>query len=143
MGLFDAVRKTFNKPSPVHHPSEAEEATARPEEPAPIVVPEIQPAELIPVYEAGNAPRLLDCREPYEWNQVRIPGSLHIPMNQIPRRLAELDTADEWVVVCAHGNRSFSVAGYLIHNGYRASSLAGGVTDWWMRGGKTEGAARR
>ncbi|MEZ4767356.1 MAG: rhodanese-like domain-containing protein [Caldilineales bacterium] len=143
MGLFDAVRKTFNKPSPVHHARESDEAEARPEEPAPIVVPEIQPADLIPVYEAGNAPRLLDCREPYEWNQVRIPGSLHIPMNQIPGRLGELDPADEWIVVCAHGNRSFSVAGYLIHNGYRASSLAGGVTDWWMRGGKTESGARR
>ena len=84
MGLFDAVRKTFNKPSPVHHPSESEQAEARPVEPAQIVVPEIQPVELIPVYEAGNAPRLLDCREPYEWQQVHIPGSLHIPMNQIP-----------------------------------------------------------
>ena len=144
MGLFDAVRKSFNKPSPVHHTSESEQAERRPEEePAPIVVPEIQPADLIPVYEAGNAPRMLDCREPYEWHQVHIPGSLHIPMNQIPARLAELDPTDEWIVVCAHGNRSFSVAGYLIHNGYRASSLAGGVTDWWMRGGKTERGVRR
>lgn len=139
MGLFDAVRKSLNKPSPVHHASESEQ----PAEPAPIVVPEIQPAELIPLFEAGNAPRLLDCREPYEWQQVHIPGSVHIPMNQIPHRLSELDSSEDWVVVCAHGNRSYSVAGYLIHNGFRASSLAGGVTDWWMRGGQTEVGDRR
>ena len=143
MGLFDAVRNTFNKPSPVDQSSESDQPAARRDEPVEIVVPEIQAAELIPAYDAGDVPRLLDCRESYEWQQVRIPGSLHIPMNQIPQRLAELDPADEWVVVCAHGNRSFSVAGYLIHNGYRASSLAGGVTDWWMRGGKTEGMTRR
>ena len=65
------------------------------------------------------------------------------PMNQIPTRLAELDKDEEWVVVCAHGNRSYSVAGYLIVNGYKASSLAGGVTDWWMRGGETESDLRR
>jgi hypothetical protein len=26
-------------------------------------------------------------------------------------------------------------------NGYKASSLAGGVTDWWMRGGEVERGA--
>jgi hypothetical protein len=30
-----------------------------------------------------------------------------------------------------------------LHNGLQASSLAGGVTDWWMRGGETESDYRR
>jgi rhodanese-related sulfurtransferase len=59
-------------------------------------------------------------------------------MNQIPNRLEELDGEQEIVVVCAHGNRSYAVAGFLIYNGFQASSLAGGVTDWWMKGGQTE-----
>ncbi len=143
MGLFDTVRKAFDRPPSGSAEVKAAEAAEEPEEPAPIVVPEVAAAELIPAYSQGSGPRLLDCREQYEWQQVRIPGSVHIPMNQIPGRLAELDASEEWVVVCAHGNRSLSVAGYLIHNGYRASSLAGGVTDWWMRGGKTESDLRR
>jgi len=77
---------------------------------------------------------------------VRIPGSLHIPMRQIPGRLAEIDRAADIVVVCAHGNRSYSVAGYLIENGFAARSLRGGVADWQARGGEVEsdttGAAR-
>ena len=154
MGLFDAVRKSFNKPSPVHGSDSedvqqatsqqpAAEPSPRHPEPAPLVVPEVQPTELIPRHATGTAPRLLDCREPFEWAQLRIPGSLHIPMNQIPGRLDELDQGQEWIVVCAHGNRSYAVAGYLIQNGFQASSLAGGVTDWWMRGGETESDFRR
>ncbi len=147
MALFASVKKTFNKPAPVHQPSPTE--ATQPDggqpsaQPQPVVVPEVQPADLIPLYRDGAAPKLLDCREPFEWSQVRIPGSLHIPMNDIPARLGELDPTAQWVVVCAHGNRSYAVAGYLLHNGLQASSLAGGVTDWWMRGGETESDYRR
>jgi rhodanese-related sulfurtransferase len=142
MGWLDAVKRGFNKPAPVHEPDQSP-ATGSDPEPARLVVPEIQPADLIPLYRAGAAPKLLDCREPFERQQVRIPGSVHIPMNQIPARLVELDKDEPWVVVCAHGNRSYSVAGFLIVNGYTASSLAGGITDWWMRGGDVESDMRR
>lgn len=147
MSLFGASKRNSAKPSPVHHTTESEirqeTASPRPVQQEPLVVPEVQSTDLIPQYRNGSAPKLLDCREPFEWAQMRIPGSLHIPMNQIPARLGELDQDSEWVVVCAHGNRSYAVAGYLIHNGLKATSLAGGVTDWWMRGGETESDYRR
>ena len=138
MGLLKAVKRSLGKSSSGSQSQPA--VPSRPPQPEeePLIVPEVHAQDLISDYQAGNRPRLLDCREPYEWKQVRIPGSCHIPMNQIPFRLQELDKDEEWVVVCAHGNRSYSVAGYLIQNGFRASSLAGGVTDWWTRGGQTE-----
>lgn len=138
MALFETIKKTLGKPSPAQ--TEPASPVGRAPEPAPqpVVVAEIQPGELIPLYRSGAGPRLLDCREPFEWAQVRIPGSVHIAMNDIPARLGELDAEADWVVVCAHGNRSFAVAGYLLRNGLQARSLAGGVTDWWMRGGETE-----
>jgi rhodanese-related sulfurtransferase len=84
----------------------------------------------------GGGPLLLDCREDSEWHQVHIPGSTHIPMRQIPDRLGEIDREADIVVMCAHGNRSYSVAGYLLRNGYRARSLKGGVADWQLHGGE-------
>ena len=122
-------------PQPVNTPVRAE--------PEPPRVAEVQAADLIAQLRDGAQLHLLDCREPFERAQVRIPGSLHIPMNDIPARLAELDAGASWVVVCAHGNRSYSVAAYLLRNGIEASSLAGGITDWWMRGGATESDFRR
>lgn len=141
MALFDSVKKALNRPEPARAGDPPAAAAPRPA-PEDIRPPEVKVLDLLPAYHNGSAPQLLDCREPAEWQQVRIPGSLHIPMNQIPARLAELDQGEEWVVVCAHGNRSLAVAGYLIANGFRASSLAGGVSDWWMRGGPTESDAR-
>ncbi len=111
--------------------------------PPPVHVVEVQAARLIAQVSAGAQINLLDCREPFERAQMRIPGSLHIAMNDIPARLSELDAALPWVVVCAHGHRSYSVADYLLRNGIEASSLAGGITDWALCGGTTESDFRR
>lgn len=106
--------------------------------PPPIVVPEINPAEFIAARNNGSAALLLDCREPWEVRQARAPGSLHIPMNDIPARLHELDLTRPIVVICAHGNRSHGVAGYLIEQGFAASNLTGGIARWRAAGGPIE-----
>lgn len=108
------------------------QSTARPlpppePEPEEIVVPEVTVAELQQALASDHPPLLLDVRELYEWHQVHIPTALHIPMNDIPARLATLPATQPIVVLCAHGSRSYSVAGYLIEQGYTASSLAGGI----------------
>lgn len=100
-----------------------------------IPVPEITVPAALAALAATPAPLLLDVREPYEWCQVHIAASLHIPMNEIPQRLAELPQERELIVLCAHGSRSYGVAHYLIEQGYVARSLAGGITQWHRQGG--------
>jgi len=104
-------------------------------EPEAISVPEVTVAALQQTLTGPQPPFLLDVREPYEWRQVHLPNALHIPMNDLPDRLAELPTDRALVVFCAHGSRSYDVAGYLIEQGYPASSLAGGITAWARQGG--------
>jgi rhodanese-related sulfurtransferase len=101
-----------------------------------IQVPEVTAAELQQQLAGEHPPLLLDVREPYEWRQVHIPAARHIPMDEVPHRLAELPQATPIVVFCAHGMRSYDVAGYLIDQGYAASSLAGGITAWVRAGGE-------
>jgi len=141
MKLLDAIKRSLSSgsmPSSMQ-PSASPQAPERAE----IIIPEVLPADLMAERHNGQQPFLLDCREDYEWRQVRIPGSLHIPMRQIPGRLAEIDRAADIVVVCAHGNRSYSVAGYLIENGFAARSLRGGVAEWQARGGDVESDTMR
>lgn len=135
MGLLDTVKNLFGKPA-----SEQVEAlvTATLPEPEPVKVVELNAAQLMAERQNGKSPLLLDCREPYEWKQVRIPGSLHLPMNEIPYRLAELDKEADIVVVCAHGIRSYAVAGFLTENGFVARSLKGGLATWQTQGGVVE-----
>lgn len=104
-------------------------------EPEEITVPEVTVADLQAALMGEQPPLLLDVREPWEWRQVHMATALHIPMNDVPDRLPELPVTQAIVVICAHGSRSYGVAGYLIEQGYRASSLAGGITQWAHEGG--------
>jgi rhodanese-related sulfurtransferase len=105
-------------------------------EPEPITIPELSVDELQQALSGEHPPLLLDVREPYEWRQGHISQALHIPMNEVPQRLAELPATGGLVVFCAHGMRSYDVAGYLIEQGYQASSLAGGISEWARAGGE-------
>ncbi len=76
-------------------------------------------------------PVLLDVREPWEFQTCAIPGSLHIPMGQIPVRAQEINPASDVVVICHHGSRSMHVGMFLERNGFDSIlNLAGGVDSW-------------
>jgi rhodanese-related sulfurtransferase len=76
-------------------------------------------------------PLLLDVREGWEWEKARIEGAKHIPMREVPARMAELDPARTVVAVCHHGGRSMQVAMYLEKNGFaQVHNLQGGVDAW-------------
>ncbi len=94
-------------------------------------IPEITPAEYASLLEQGRAPVLLDVREDWELAIARIDGALHMPMGQVPDRLAELDPGEPVVVMCRSGGRSATVAGYLLQQGFRdVRNLAGGILAW-------------
>jgi len=93
----------------------------------------ITPAELASwLADAGrDQPLLLDVREPWEWQAARLEGAKHIPMREIPARLAELDPGLPVVAICHHGGRSQQVAAFLEKNGYaKVHNLQGGVDAW-------------
>lgn len=92
---------------------------------------QITAPELRARLNAAPAPVLLDVRELREYEYCHIDGSLHIPMNDIPARINELDPAAEIVVICHHGMRSASVAHYLVRQNFQnISNLVGGVDAW-------------
>jgi rhodanese-related sulfurtransferase len=75
---------------------------------------------------------LLDVREPYEHAQYHLTDLL-IPLNELPKRLAELEPYREQpiVVYCQHGVRSLYATQYLLSQGFKqVYSLAGGVAAW-------------
>lgn len=139
MALFQSIKQLFTKPKPKPLPRPLPPLDPEPEE---IPVPEISVAALQVELTSDQPPLLLDVREPFEWNQVRIPDALHIPMNDLPNRLAELPKASPIVVFCAHGSRSYGVAHFLLEQGYLARSLAGGITQWHVQGNAVQVSTR-
>jgi rhodanese-related sulfurtransferase len=73
---------------------------------------------------------LLDVREDDEWQRGHAEGALHIPMGDVPARMAEIDTDAALFVVCHAGGRSQRVAHYLARNGYEPINVAGGMLAW-------------
>ncbi len=75
---------------------------------------------------------LLDVRQPEEHAYCHLPGSVLIPLAELPARLGELEVGEELIVVyCHHGIRSLSGAAILQQAGFtNVASLAGGIDRW-------------
>lgn len=83
---------------------------------------------------AGDAPRLLDVREPWEHATAALAGSVLMPMGELQRRWQELDPDAEWVVYCHHGVRSLYATAFLRQEGLStARSLRGGIDAWSLQ----------
>jgi len=87
--------------------------------------------ELKKKMDEGKKPYLLDIREPFERDIAALKDDKHIPMREIPQRLAELDKSQEIVVYCRSGSRSLQVCNYLVTQGFsNVHNLKGGVLAW-------------
>jgi rhodanese-related sulfurtransferase len=96
-----------------------------------MAVTEVSPVELKRRLDAGEPVCVLDVREPWEVAIARLPASVHIPLNEIPLRLKELDADSDIIVMCKVGGRSRRAAEFLARSGFRkVSNLAGGIDAW-------------
>jgi adenylyltransferase/sulfurtransferase len=94
---------------------------------------EITSTELKARLDAGEKLPIIDVREPNEYQINRIPGSVLIPLGELPRRYAELelDPEQEFVVQCKSGGRSAKAADFLRSVGFtKVLNLKGGILDW-------------
>jgi NADPH-dependent 2,4-dienoyl-CoA reductase/sulfur reductase-like enzyme/rhodanese-related sulfurtransferase len=73
---------------------------------------------------------LLDVRRPDERAKGFIPGSLHIPLDQVRSRLGELPRDKEIIVHCLSGQRSYFASRILAQNGFRVRNLTGSYRTW-------------
>lgn len=79
---------------------------------------------------ADAGAQLLDVREAGEFESGHAPGAMHIPYEQLERRLGELPRDRQIVVYCASGVRSSLAASILERSGRSATNLRGGFNSW-------------
>ncbi len=95
------------------------------------MVREISVLELKAMRDRGEQPLVLDVREEWELQLARIPDVVHVPMNQVPARVAELPREAETIVMCHAGGRSLRVAHFLADQGFtNVANLTGGISAW-------------
>lgn len=94
-------------------------------------VPTITVQDLKSKLDRGDKFRLIDVREPFEWDICRIPGATLIPLGQLPSRMSELDSADDIVLQCKSGARSARALKLLQEAGFgKLHNLEGGILAW-------------
>ena len=89
--------------------------------------------ELAGLLKLQDAPRLLDVREPEEFEIASLPNARLVPLGQIPARIEQIADwkNDEIVVYCHHGIRSMHAINFLTHAGFtNLANLSGGIDAW-------------
>jgi len=87
--------------------------------------------ELDELIKAGNAPQIIDVREPNEFAYARIPGAVLKPLGDFREWAQELDKDREYVLQCHTGSRSWQAAYLLERMGFaKVYNLSGGIDAW-------------
>jgi adenylyltransferase/sulfurtransferase len=92
---------------------------------------EIDAVALKAKLDRGDKFQFIDVREPHEYQIAKIPGAKLIPLNDVPKRVGELDPDAETVVHCKMGGRSAKAADFLRAQGFKhVKNMLGGITAW-------------
>jgi sulfur-carrier protein adenylyltransferase/sulfurtransferase len=80
---------------------------------------------------------LIDVRENDERAESHIPGSIHIPLGDLPARITELDPDAQIILQCHAGGRSARATQFLMQQGFSdVANLTGGISAWQEAFGK-------
>jgi adenylyltransferase/sulfurtransferase len=92
---------------------------------------DVDPIEVKAKIDRGDPFVLIDVREPHEYQICRIPYAKLIPLGDLPKRVNELDSADEIVAHCKSGMRSAKAVDFLKQAGFRkVRNMKGGILAW-------------
>jgi NADPH-dependent 2,4-dienoyl-CoA reductase/sulfur reductase-like enzyme/rhodanese-related sulfurtransferase len=81
---------------------------------------------------------LIDLRDKREINETgNIPGSLHIPVNELRKRLNKLDRDKNYILYCAVGLRGYIGHRIMVQNGFKSRNLSGGYKTYMAVKGKS------
>jgi adenylyltransferase/sulfurtransferase len=107
------------------------ELPGMPAEPAASERLEVTGPELKRILNSGKALKLLDVREPHEWQIARIATAELTPLSQFEHFIPELNKEDDIYLYCYKGKRSMTALKKLQDAGFkRLHSLAGGIDKW-------------
>ncbi len=78
---------------------------------------------------SGDVLALVDVREPDEFADWSIPGTINIPLGDVEARMAEIPPG-ELIIICAKGGRAAQAAELLAGHGLTPAVLEDGMAAW-------------
>lgn len=74
--------------------------------------------------------RVIDVREPAEYEQARLEGSTLIPLATVPQRIDDFRGDGPTYVICRSGGRSMQACTFLADQGVDVVNVSGGLMAW-------------
>lgn len=91
---------------------------------------EIDCKTVIGMLERSEPCYLLDVREADEYEEGHIPGTVWIPLGDLPERVDELPKDQPIIAICHSGGRSAMATRFLNSQGFHTKNMVGGMLDW-------------
>lgn len=97
-----------------------------------MTIHEISVDELATFIEQGD--RVIDVREPAEFEQARVPGSTLVPLGTVTQHVDDFRGPGTTYVICRSGGRSMQACQYVAAQGADVANVAGGILAWVASG---------
>lgn len=97
-----------------------------------MTIQEITVDQLATIIEQGG--RVIDVREPAEYDEVRVPGAQLIPLGTVPDNVDAFSGPGTTYVICRSGGRSMQACQFVAERGADVVNVAGGVLAWAASG---------
>ncbi len=92
---------------------------------------DLSPEDALDTLSTDASWKVLDVRTDEEHRLYRLPGSVLVPVQELGKRLVELDRTAKWLVYCEHGRRSMFACEILQQAGFEnLTNLRGGIAHW-------------
>lgn len=99
---------------------------------------EISPSENFSLEDLNNY-KIIDVREPYEYNAGHLKNSINIPLSSLYKNYKNIERQKLVLLVCRSGHRSFNALSFLKDQGLNNFvNLKGGVIAWQKAGHRLE-----
>ncbi|MEM6347998.1 MAG: rhodanese-like domain-containing protein [Bacteroidota bacterium] len=94
---------------------------------------DISVQELKERIDQGDAPIMIDVREPHEWEMQHLEGVQKISLGTLPYKIQDIEEIrdKEVVMICRSGGRSGRATQFLAQQGFtKVRNLTGGMLAW-------------
>ena len=97
-----------------------------------MTIQEITVDELATIIEQGG--RVIDVREPAEYEAGRVPGVELVPLRTVPQNVEAFRGDGTTYVICRSGSRSMQACEFVAAQGADVANVAGGTLAWIASG---------
>jgi rhodanese-related sulfurtransferase len=98
-----------------------------------MAIPEIDVDALAALLEGADV-RLIDVREPDEYETARVSGAVSVPLATVPEQLDAFRGEGPTYVICQAGGRSLRACEFVAEHGIDVVNVAGGTGAWIASG---------